>query len=195
MNRFIPQESKLPFVIMIKLDPSQLDINVHPRKEEIRLANPFRTYSSISFAVKKTIEEAVNEEIIYNSDDYTEQSENIEHARFRLRETENPTYSRGNSFNKSSGNFSASTQNPQQALSFSQNLLNTQHQYDDNSNNIRPTHNKAVQYLNRYIILEKNAELWIIDQHAAAERIRFEELLNAYEQDGINKVSQIYLYQ
>lgn len=184
MNRFIPQESKLPFVIMIKLDPTQLDINVHPRKEEIRLANPFRTYNSISFAVKKTIEEAVKEEIIYNNDDFTEQSESIEHARFRLRENDSSNYSRSSSFSRSSD------QTPRQALNFSQNILSTDHQYNTESPNFNHSNTKAVQYLNRYIILEKNSELWVVDQHAAAERIRFEELLNDYEQDGINKVSQ-----
>lgn len=188
MNRFIPQESKLPFVIMIKIDPSQVDINVHPRKEEIRLANPFRTYSSVTFAIKKTIEENTKEDIIYTGNDFTEKSENIDYATHRLRENETPSYNKGSSYNTPKTNFSSTGGSTKQALYFSQNLL-TSPTADENSHNIF-AFKKAIQYLNRYIILEKNSELWIVDQHAAAERIRFEELLNDYESDGIDKVSQ-----
>jgi len=188
MSRFIPQDSKLPFVIMIKIDPSQVDINVHPRKEEIRLANPFRTYSSVTFAIKKTIEENVKEEVAYFDNDFTEKSENIDYATHRLRENDGPIYNKGSSFSPSKTNLLPSSHSTKQALYFSQNLLSVPPE-NENTQNIF-SHKKTVQYLNRYIILEKNSELWIVDQHAGAERIRFEELLNDYENDGINKVSQ-----
>ncbi|MBN1373900.1 hypothetical protein JW962_01010 [Candidatus Dojkabacteria bacterium] len=62
-----------------------------------------------------------------------------------------------------------------QAIAFSQQLLESTESSDD-----IPLTN-IHQYMSRYIICEKDDELWVIDQHAAAERIRFEELLNAYE--------------
>ncbi|MDD3662186.1 MAG: hypothetical protein PHG63_03935, partial [Candidatus Dojkabacteria bacterium] len=43
----------------------------------------------------------------------------------------------------------------------------------------------ARQYLNRYVIAQLNDAILIIDQHAAAERIRFEKLLRDYEDRGI----------
>ena len=40
-----------------------------------------------------------------------------------------------------------------------------------------------MQVFNKYIIIEYPDELWIVDQHAAAERILFEELSESYEKN------------
>src|SRR4029078_2160025 len=48
---------------------------------------------------------------------------------------------------------------------------------------------KAVQMHNRYLMVEAPGEIQIWDQHAAAERIRYEKLLKEYELKGIESQS------
>jgi DNA mismatch repair protein MutL len=49
--------------------------------------------------------------------------------------------------------------------------------------------NSIAQFLNKYIIVGYGEELWIIDQHAAAERIRFEKLLETYQSKHVESQS------
>ncbi|MFH1547479.1 MAG: DNA mismatch repair endonuclease MutL, partial [bacterium] len=54
-SRYIPVGSKIPFVISITILPHLIDVNVHPQKSEIRFANPYRVYSAVEDAVKKSL--------------------------------------------------------------------------------------------------------------------------------------------
>lgn len=55
---FIPRGEQ-PFVILfISLDPSEVDVNVHPAKAEVRLANSGAVYSMIKHALRKVLESA-----------------------------------------------------------------------------------------------------------------------------------------
>ncbi len=62
-NRFIPPKAFPWFVINIKLDPTQVDVNVHPRKLEIRFANE----SGIFRWVYKAVEGKLNSESLVSN--------------------------------------------------------------------------------------------------------------------------------
>ena len=51
-ERYIPFGQKVPYILLIDINPDQIDVNVHPRKEEIRFLNPYRVYSGVEEAVK-----------------------------------------------------------------------------------------------------------------------------------------------
>jgi len=181
-SRYIPFNQKVDFVLNIKLKPELVDINVHPRKEEVRFENPFRVYSAIEEAVKHTLEKVLS----YNNN-MKENSENFSKTTdFKsLREKFNQgnhvkpqsiEYSRRESFfeNKSTA--------VRDSLIFSKELF-SEIQSADTSTDDFSSENQSIKSINqifdKYIIIEyTNDSLWIIDQHAAAERINFEKLQN-----------------
>ena len=172
-NRFIPTGKRLPLALSIIINPKYVDINIHPRKEEVRFDNPYRIFSAIESAVRKGLVTSLKEEYI-SDQSTTETSQNT--GVYRLREGNSP-YSHDNSQMGYGSYNSGNMQRSSDALDFTKQLLDeeTMNKYlNSEFKNIR-------QYLNRYIICEKNNELLIIDQHAAAERVRFESLLKNYQ--------------
>ena len=55
-NRFIPHSSFPGYVLDISIDPTQVDVNVHPRKQEIRFANEQSVFRTAYNAVEKTLD-------------------------------------------------------------------------------------------------------------------------------------------
>lgn len=169
MGRFIPENCKVPFIISIQTKHRNVDVNVHPRKEEVRFLNPYRIYSVVEDAVRSAVEATTKDDLIYDS--YTDENSGGYNAIFRLRETNvEPAKYRIHQ----STNFSTTSQ----AIKFNQQLL-TDTGVPDSHKDSSPKN--IHQFLSRYVILEKGDEVWIIDQHAAAERIRFEELMSIVE--------------
>ena len=173
-ERYIPHGEKVPYILLLDINPELVDVNVHPRKEEVRFLNPFRVYSAVQEAVNKAVHQAT--------------SYRVENREFSF-----PTYSpsqpkqyepRDISFSK------RGVSSVQDSLLFSKEALEDdsyikkeqtleQHSPEENQDlSIRD----IFQVFNKYIVIEFNEEvLWVIDQHAAAERITFEKLSNALE--------------
>lgn len=165
------------FVIMIHLDPILVDVNVHPRKLEVKFAEPSEIYS----ALKMTILSA------------------LEHNRSSFQPSAQPTtfsqpkFTGGNqSFGFGAKKFSKAFNNSL-AGNFSQrSAQRTTFADSDKPNTIPQTEtNTATQseseYLtlsgqiaNKYIAAEDQNGLWLFDQHALHERQRFEIFWNEY---------------
>jgi len=185
-SRFVPEGTKLPFAITVTMPSSQLDVNVHPRKAEVRFANPFRVYSAVERAVKSAFEKDLGKMKMGVNEDK-------EYHRFRkngvvsqLKTVDHENFGTGKNYNV------------KESLQFSKMIIQDS---ADHGKSIQPgledatsveasikpritedQISKATQFLGRYIVASIRKELWIIDQHAAAERIRFEKLLDEYGQ-------------
>lgn len=55
-NRFIPHGSFPAYVLFIDLDPTVIDVNVHPRKTEIRFADEKNIFRVVYNAVNTALE-------------------------------------------------------------------------------------------------------------------------------------------
>lgn len=166
-ERYIPHKKKIPFIINIEIKPELVDVNVHPRKEEVKFLNPYRVYSAVQQAVTKSIEKLVSYKNIpeINNSEISV----TDYARHKT-QTRDINFSKRNSIRDS--------------LDFSRAALE-QTNYLEHDVATKNTQEKEIknifQIFNKYIIVEFEDEIWLIDQHAAAERITFEKLSKSIE--------------
>lgn len=177
---------KPTFVISIKVDPKIIDVNVHPRKTEVKFHNPYRVFSSVTKAIEKTFSQETIDtnkmklsdiEAKYGSDKgrafkqlqdkkqtITENvwSQKMDNAVSRLRQKDD-------SYKPFVSRDLWSQDEDEEQDKIGSNLKSILLSKQDDILKIR-------QLLRRYILVELSREIWIIDQHAAAERIRYEKL-------------------
>jgi len=176
---FIPQGRRIPYLISINISPKLIDVNAHPRKEEIRFENPYRIYSYITDLVSQNLKSEIKEEnsnvMNYNSKDILQPSKSYSQPLLK----DSGIYNRNNNEINFNNNKSYSVK---QSIEFSKKALEYYNTNEESSKLPTNTNEivKAIQIFNKYIIIEFKEELRMIDQHAAAERITFEKLKKQY---------------
>lgn len=177
-ERYIPSGERVPFLIAIDIKPELIDVNVHPRKEEIRFLNPYRVYASVQEATKKALSSITSYHKESSGEEYITKSKS-----FFGKDISNKKYiKRDITFgNQSSGSVRDSLLFSREILSERENKKATIEQI----NTVKEGDIKKIfQIFNKYIVIELSQErVWVIDQHAAAERITFEKLSKSREQD------------
>lgn len=186
-SRYLPFGEKVPFVLNISIRPDLVDVNVHPRKEEVRFENAFRVYSAVEEAIRHTLEKAlsyndVNEVNNDNPQKNFSEMRNMFSTHNNSRTSSYASEGSGDiSFNNKASSVRDSLLFSKQALENSSMELNLGEIKSD-TGDVRD----IFQIFNKYIVIEFTDEkLWIIDQHAAAERINFEKI-SEREKSNIN---------
>lgn len=173
-------EHKNPvFFINISISPSMIDVNVHPKKTEIRFLNQQEVSSALYKAVKYSLEK--NSLMPSALIDDISSANKISNTRFF---PNNKGFSsQNNDFSKKSFYKENSNSSKQDAINFSQSFFEKNIQDDEReAKGIEIDQIKVLTQLNNaYIIAEDNAEIIIVDQHAGHERVRFEELMDQFE--------------
>lgn len=170
------------FYLFIDLPPDRVDVNVHPRKSEVRFIDNNEIFSSVRSAVSRALEMNIKKDQIKTvtngkSSQYSETPfKNV-----------TPSFDQSHSYK---GSYEKAIQN-QQILNFSEHnprQINNQTfvPTDYSQNNDLSGLKSSYQVFNTYIICEKEEELMIIDQHAAAERITFEKLLEQSKKEVVS---------
>lgn len=148
-NGFLLNSNHPSYFLFIFLDPTKINVNIHPTKNEIR----FDDETSISTIIYNSIQRALDSSTIKTS------SPNL-----KLYANYNPLFNIDEGLNLSTKKLFDKIQ-----LSLSQYT---------NTNNIDLRKNVTFQLYKKYIISTLNSELIIIDQHLAHKRIYYEYLLN-----------------
>lgn len=167
---FIHKELKPSYIILIDVEPSEVDVNVHPRKLEVRFQNSQEIFRTVFSAVRKKLEINTKNSIIDS-----------------IRETQTDYSAQSSEFSYSNPNktFTIPKYTPRlgdkvsDSISFSAEIINSSQEFREeikNNDNL----GTLSQYFNTYIVYEKDSELVFIDQHAAAEKINFEKLLDEF---------------
>jgi DNA mismatch repair protein MutL len=185
---FIHKDLKPTYFISIHIDPTKVDVNVHPRKLEVKFSDPGAIYRLVYNSTKKWLEERTKESLLSkirgedlsNSSGYTSNQKNITH--FYNPEPRNKSFSGGKISEKKISYAQNSFKNTsvKQALSFTEMLLQEPkeniHPLTDRDDSSIYQNQPLTQYFNTYITFSKNDSIVFIDQHAAAEKILFEKI-------------------
>lgn len=170
-----------PFFIFIEISPQSVDVNVHPRKEQVKFEDPQNIYKTLYKATKKALEKELQEQKLQQLLP-TERATQAIPSRQTIKTPSNETTIRTNP--------TTPKNNIQSSIDFTKSLLTPMKA--DQQNPIRPVpakkkstttptnihteEYKAYQFFLTYLVLEKDNRLLFIDQHAAAERVRFEQI-------------------
>jgi len=152
-----------PFVILfVDVDSKLVDVNVHPRKEEVKFLDPGSIYNFIFNVVKENLEK----------------EKWLESKAMKVSFPDSKKI-KTNHFEKTS---ELILKQPKQDntldLDFNQNIFLP----EQSKSNLKDI--KIIwQIFSSYVLFEKGDELYIMDQHAVAERIIFEKMKKEYDPD------------
>ncbi|MBD3280499.1 DNA mismatch repair endonuclease MutL [Candidatus Dojkabacteria bacterium] len=172
------------FFLFLELAPASVDVNVHPRKQEVKFGDTRRVYNAVKHAsehalstnlrnnVKQQLQDQPFPQNSGNTSDLSEKTLSYNHSKAKQSNTK-PGVIQG-------------------SLSFSRTLLKPKREEDTNKPTSIQTPNevndafesaengfsyKAIQFFGTYIVIEKQGKLLFIDQHAADERINYERIM------------------
>lgn len=179
----IPKERYPFFFLYINIDSSKIDVNVHPSKKEVRIKNEREISGMLYNAISNNINNAGNN---FDSVNIEVDIDKDITATFPIQN--NNFYNNTDSINNLKNNNDINNIN--QAVQNSSNKNNSESYTFDNTyqktiNNNKINYNntefgeytRAIgQVFSSYIVAERGNEMYIIDQHAAYERLNYERI-------------------
>lgn len=188
---FLHKSLKPTFVVFITLNPEKVDVNVHPRKLEVRFSDPKMVFTAVYKSALNTLQRQSKQELTQSFSTNNQGWASTD----SIQPTEVPHVSHSLS-NTAPHSFTHRTEHKskiKEALIFTQKLLETAEdsqtsEYGASSGSLDSASIEPFQLFNTYILFERAENLIIIDQHAAAEKIAFEKLLKDY---GVQKTKPL----
>lgn len=168
---------KYPFVVLnLEIPPTDVDVNVHPTKKEVRYKNPNQIfnfiYTSIQGGLANYVERKVETLEKFKPEPIAQTPANVVDFSARRQEKdgifvdkeEDTVYLSDSAFEKI------------------ENIQTEQKQFfKPVETPVEPEENIIGQYKNTYILIEKDDGLEIVDQHIAEERYNYEKLRSEKE--------------
>ncbi len=171
-------------VLYININPAMVDVNVHPSKMEVKFSSEQDIYTAVYHGVSSAL---LAQSSIRTLPGY-EKIENITYN-FYDKPQKEPFFSQqgfDSSAKEELKNFdSADSGDREESHEASEYRRNNDALSKNEDQNLFPSlkHGTRIvgQAFSTYILLERGEELFMIDQHAAHERIRYEALKQAYK--------------
>jgi DNA mismatch repair protein MutL len=177
-------------VISLEIDPSMVDVNVHPTKREVRFLNEDEIGSSLIRIVQEALRSSdmPSPEAVFGGDP----AESLRRGLLRphqrtlsdepeLGEAEREEVATANGLKP------ATTDDSACSLPGDESGTSTDIEHGDGKNAGARDLRILGQTLETYIVAEDDVGLILIDQHAAAERVRYEQLIRRYETRSISQ--------
>ena len=191
------------FILFIDLDPSKVDVNVHPAKLEVKFENEKDVYTLIKAVVRRSIGQydltpnlSLSEDGIQNTGLKYDRHRFIDKDDFSDRPTQPTNYRKKEDhifadeeidllFNKVSP-FSKENSPPKE-IPHPFDDKNTTYEHEAKKSNVTDDTTSNTGFLislhNKYILSQIKSGLMVIDQHVAHERILYEKALNSFDTD------------
>lgn len=183
------QVGKYPFVILnLEINPELVDVNVHPTKQEVRFSEEGKIFSSIFHAVKNSLfsgESLIPDyslmkiEEPWQKEKMPEKSSGFPLKSGLKQQDYGKNFEGGNSYGFHDN-----------ASKYPKYLQGTFSEIKEEQEFYRTFKIVGSAFLT-YILVEDGADMYIIDQHAAHERIMYEKLKKDHEEG--KQVSQMLL--
>ena len=153
--------------LFVQLDPAEVDVNVHPAKREVRFRDPAGVREAVVTAIRRTLE--------------GDRSSWQEQFRAPVPEASGETFAR-----PSFAPPSEETQPSFPVEPVPPRVTDDRFQPNEERRSLPQHQFRILGILNKLYVLMENAEgLVLVDQHAAHERILFEELRRRMEEKGV----------
>lgn len=214
--KFILMQHKYPFTVLnFTINPEYLDVNVHPSKMELRFRKGEHIYPWIEECINDALiekpniidialekEQGLHEDVRYIPEPFEKKRQELHKINSGLEEHilgDTEIYkkpiekvSEGIDYKVSdNGNTFCLSGNNQNYIDNAQKKENIQKEltdvYDTFLTDIaRPKHKLIGQVFGTYWIIEYDNKMYIIDQHAAHEKVMFESLMNKFHHKTIS---------
>jgi DNA mismatch repair protein MutL len=187
------------FVLFLEIDPSKVDINVHPSKLEVKFDDEKDIYLFVHAVIKKSIgsydlvpsmrfidSEKSTESIRFN--DFVRTEKNDYSDRPFIKENKSQGIFSESEIEKIFGSIKSEINNNLEVSDvkepFTEKKVNEVYhqQIDFGPEHTEPSSPFIVSLHNKYILSQVKSGLMIIDQHVAHERILYEHALNSINQ-------------
>ncbi len=170
-----------PFAfVSIFISPQELDVNVHPRKTEVKFIDDRAVFQTIKYLIRDTLQKSAFEVILKPQNSKPEQSEinssytNINTKNYNFKPY-NQTYNSNTKSTIAEPNFAQYT--PKQIPKAQYNFQNIQ----PNFRELLEAETEKPDFLHifdTYIIYPNQNGIMILDQHAVHEKVILEQLIN-----------------
>lgn len=213
-HSLLPKTGYPVCIIKLTVPPESIDINVHPQKREIKFEDEKEIFRLVYHAVLKTLTAQSEAAEIATEITYTPKHESVDEKDINIKNFENNYYStkKGNDFVNLYWKDATDTYNnkTQENHYEKRNEYNSENDlkkiYSENSilenfqNNEKQSERlfedikkeelviPLGQVANCFIICVKGKELFIIDQHAAHERVRYDKLAEHAESIPVQNI-------
>ena len=195
----IPKENHPFYVLFIDIDPTKIDINVHPTKTEIKFVDERTVYRIVESAVKKSLgAHNIAPSIDFQSDvnfDLGNPVKNIDFGSKSDTSFSKPSTKGWENLYQPLGKEFEGHIKPeefqQNEITF-QSSMNAASEESDIKENIAERGSNIIQILNKYIVAQVKSGMLLIDQKTAHERILFEKYLGLLDKKSAS--SQQFLF-
>ena len=156
------------FILNLEMPADYYDINVHPTKMEVRFKNESEIYRVFYHAIKSSI---LSKDFLGNNEQEEKKKEYVQ-----------------NEFNFLTNHFSTQNSAINRIHSVEENRANdNEKKQEDSQELIKRENQRKVDYIYKgilfrtYIVVEIGNEIYLIDQHAAHERLLYEKIRANYK--------------
>jgi DNA mismatch repair protein MutL len=186
----IAADSFPAYVLFIDLDPAQVDVNVHPTKQEIKFEDEKIVYAFVQAAVKHALAQfSITPTLDFDLDVSIQQLPSVQQPFTQDQQSATRTSSLFQAFTRENqahliepatpGNFQH-LQPQQPAIPNHRGSFGEQPLLQPDAEEIRP-----VQLFHTYIMVPATGRFLLVHQQAAHERILYEQLMQAMQGKGI----------
>ena len=185
----IPKGNYPVYVIFIEIDPSRVDVNVHPSKAEVKFVDQRLLYDMLRSTIKKVLRSDVMIPDLRERESFAEDITSS--YRWPGEQTQFDFSGRSETSKKiDSSNLLPQELQLDESLAYSSPFHITGTDTSKKDEHLEPV--RVWQVHNKYIMSQIKSGLVIIDQHVAHERILYEEAKNKLSQK--NPASQQLLF-